>query len=118
MLRSVFYSEFDNITGPVVRYDAPVGVMSEKLGDGTSRAGGGGSRGGEVGSSSAERCSLFDAISDYSITGAELSGHLLTISVPAFGVQVIIHPRPPPKYTPPTPIHPNTIAILVVVSPP
>lgn len=48
MLRAIYYSEFDNILGPVVLYDAPSGAVS----------------GG--------RPCLFDAISDYAITGPQL----------------------------------------------
>ncbi len=50
MIRSIFYAEFDNIKGPIVLFDAPQFSVS--------------------GHSSPQSASLFDAISDYAITGA------------------------------------------------
>ena len=89
MLRAIFYSEFDNIVGPRVIYDAPKGMVSERRSHATG-AGRGAADGGEggAGGGAGESC-LFDAISDYSITASQLCGHLITVQAPAFGVQVL-----------------------------
>jgi hypothetical protein len=50
MLHALFYAEFDNTLGPVVLFDAPKGSVSDSVGG---------------------SC-LFDAISDYSITGPQV----------------------------------------------
>ena len=53
LLLALFYAEFDNEIGPVVLFDAPAGSM-------TRRPPGGGA------------C-LFDSISDFSITGPQVT---------------------------------------------
>ena len=55
MLRAVYYAEFDNVLGPVVQFDAPPGSVSGRV-SGPRRPG---------------PC-LFDAVSDYAITGPQL----------------------------------------------
>ena len=84
MIRAIFYSEFDNSLGPRVLFDAPDGSVSRAAEmpwmnqqqlpaeeDEEHRP---------------EMTPLFEAISDYSITGPQLSGHLITVLVPALGM--------------------------------
>jgi hypothetical protein len=60
MLHALFYAEFDNTLGPVVLFDAPKGSVSDSVGG---------------------SC-LFDAISDYSITGPQVCGsHFLCVFI-------------------------------------
>lgn len=70
MIRSVFYSEFDNIKGPIVLFDAPPGSVSTAAPATFQGSGSGGT-------------SLFEAVSDFAITGPQLSAHLITVCAPA-----------------------------------
>lgn len=69
MLRAVYYAEFDNILGPVVLFDAPPGAVS------------GGSP-----------C-LFDAISDYAITGPQLRSCRTELAAPKSSSVLPLEPR-------------------------
>ena len=83
MLRALFYAEFDNTLGPVVLFDAPRGSVSGPA-PGAARAARAAAPHSHPPSGSGAPC-LFDAVSDYSITGPSLSGHLVTVRAPAFG---------------------------------
>ena len=117
MIRAIFYSEFDNRLGPRVLYDAPPGSVSKAINitpywrsqqeqwqkelrehhnhhhrhrqqqHGSDAAG----RGSLEPQALPQATPLFEVINDYCITGPQLSGHLITVLVPALGVLASPH---------------------------
>lgn len=62
-MQALFYSEFDNVTGPKIIFQSPSKYLSSEV---------------------------FDAVSDYIITGKQLCGSLITVT--AFGHKIMSYP--------------------------
>ena len=99
MLRAIFYSEFDNTLGPRVLYDAPHGSVSKAFNLSAWRSYAEQwqhlryssmltTRRVAAAQQEPQATALFEAVNDYCITGPQLSGHLITVLVPALGMLV------------------------------